>query len=93
MTFNQYSVYSIVSTTENNDQSDILKVLALLDQVKNLENINEAKDWLKTNWNIRDDIQNFPLTKDVKLSAQTGKKYFNITIEQKNQIESFNFNK
>ena len=93
MTFNQYSVYSIVSTTENNDQSDILKVLALLDQVKNLENINEAKDWLKTNWNIRDNIQNFPLTKDVKLSAKKKKKYFNITIEQKNQIESYNFNK
>ena len=93
MTFNQYSVYSIVSTTENNDQSDILKVLELLEQVKNLENASEAKDWLKTNWNIRDDIRNLSLTKDVKLSAQTGKNYFNITIEHKNQVESYNFNK
>ena len=91
MAFNQYSVYSIVSTTENNDSSDILKILNVLEQVEKLQNANDAKEWVKTNWNLRDDIQNLPLAKDIKLSTRTGKKYFNITIEQDKQVKSYNF--
>ena len=91
MAFNQYSVYSIVSTTENNDSSDILKILNVLKQVEKLQNANDAKEWVKTNWNLRDDIQNRPLAKDIKLSTRTGKNYFNITIEQDKQVKSYNF--
>lgn len=91
MAFNQYSVYSIVSTTENNDSSDILKILNVLEQVEKLQNANDAKEWVKTNWNLRDDIQNLPLAKDIKLSTRTGKNYFNITIEQDKQVKSYNF--
>lgn len=91
MAFNQYSVYSIVSTTENNDSSDILKILNVLKQVEKLQNANDAKEWVKTNWNLRDDIQNLPLAKDIKLSTRTGKNYFNITIEQNKQVKSYNF--
>lgn len=91
MAFNQYSVYSIVSTTENNDSSDILKILNVLKQVEKLQNANDAKEWVKTNWNLRDDIQNLPLAKDIKLSTRTGKNYFNITIEQDKQVKSYNF--
>ena len=91
MAFNQYSAYSIVSTTENNDSSDILKILNVLEQVEKLQNANDAKEWVKTNWNLRDDIQNLPLAKDIKLSTRTGKNYFNITIEQDKQVKSYNF--
>ena len=91
MAFNQSSVYSIVSTTENNDSSDILKILNVLKQVEKLQNANDAKEWVKTNWNLRDDIQNLPLAKDIKLSTRTGKNYFNITIEQNKQVKSYNF--
>ena len=91
MAFNQYSVYSIVSTTENNDSSNILKILNVLKQVEKLQNANDAKEWVKTNWNLRDDIQNLPLAKDIKLSTRTGKNYFNITIEQDKQVKSYNF--
>ena len=91
MAFNQYSVYSIVSTTENNDSSDILKILNVLKQVEKFQNANDAKEWVKTNWNLRDDIQNLPLAKDIKLSTRTGKNYFNITIEQDKQVKSYNF--
>ena len=91
MAFNQYSIYSIVSTTENVDSNDVLKILNLLEQVEKLKNIEDAKEWLKTNWNLRDDIQNLPLAKDVKLSTRTGKNYFNITIEQNKQVKSYNF--
>ena len=91
MAFNQYSVYSIVSTTENNDSSNILKILNVLEQVEKLQNANDAKEWVKTNWNLRDDIQNLPLAKDIKLSTRTGKNYFNITIEQDKQVKSYNF--
>lgn len=91
MAFNQYSVYSVVSTTENNDSSDILKILNVLEQVEKLQNANDAKEWVKTNWNLRDDIQNLPLAKDIKLSTRTGKNYFNITIEQDKQVKSYNF--
>lgn len=91
MAFNQYSVYSIVSTTENQDSSDILKILNVLKQVEKLQNANDAKEWVKTNWNLRDDIQNLPLAKDIKLSTRTGKNYFNITIEQNKQVKSYNF--
>ena len=52
---------------------------------------NDAKEWVKTNWNLRDDIQNLPLAKDIKLSTRTGKNYFNITIEQDKQVKSYNF--
>lgn len=91
MAFNQYSMYSIVSTTENNNSSDILKILNVLEQVEKLQNANDAKEWIKTNWNLRDDIQNLPLAKDIKLSTRTGKNYFNITIEQDKQVKSYNF--
>ena len=56
-----------------------------------LQNANDAKEWVKTNWNLRDDIQNLPLEKDIKLSTRTGKNYFNITIEQDKQVKSYNF--
>lgn len=93
MTFNKFSIYSAVSLTENKNNKDFEKVLKLIEQLNRFDDENSVKTYLRENFGIQNDVMQLAITSNTLISAQTGRKHYNVTIEYDKSVKSFNFNK
>jgi len=90
---NQYTAYSMVSATEvlNSIQKD--DVIELIEKFNGIKNINDAKKYLKTKFDIVDSVLNFPLGGNNFISVrENNKKYsVNIVVNSKEEPENITF--
>lgn len=62
MQFNDYTTYSIISNTEKQNQSEYQKFLDLIQTFDGIKTSVAAKDYLKVNYGIKDNVQKFPIS-------------------------------
>ena len=96
MELNHFQFYSINSNL-NSKKEDVELILKKLNELKVLKSEEEVKSFLKSNYGIKDDIENFNISSNIKISAGLGKKYYNVTYEYSHDgisdIKSFNYTK
>ena len=91
MDINQYSIYTTVSKNENKNQDDLAKASEITAMLHKFDNAENAKEWLKENFRISGDIKNMPIAYGVSISTKSNKTSFNVIVQQKNKIKTFNF--
>lgn len=91
MLFNQYSIYTRLSNANDEDSKQLNKVLAKLETLRTFDAAKDVKEWLYSNWKLKDDIALFAIAPNVYLNTITSEKYFNVTIRFEDKIQSFNY--
>lgn len=91
MDINQFSIYSAISKNENKNQDDLAKASEITAMLHKFDNAENAKEWLKENFRISGDIKNMPIAYGVSISTKSNKTSFNVIVQQKNKIKTFNF--
>lgn len=91
MEFNKYQYYA--PNSNSNEESEVF--LEKLKLLKTFKTEKEVRAYLKDNWGIKDDIENFGICSNIRISAGVGKKYYNVTFEYTHDgnvdIKSFNY--
>ncbi len=94
MEFNQYQFYTRDTELNKNETETTLEKLK---QLKSFKTEKDVREFLKDEWGIKDDIENFCISSNIRISAGVGKKYYNVTFEYSHDgevdIKSFNYRK
>lgn len=94
---NQFQIQAqkLVNEVNSSELKLVNETLEKLTELKGLKTEKEARTFLKENWVIKDDIENFCIASGIKISAGAGMKYFNVTYEythdEEIDIKSFNY--
>ena len=91
MDINQFSIYSAISKNENKNQDDMTKAAEISEMLLKFDNAENAKEWLKENFRISGDTQNLPIAYGVSITTKSNKTSFNVIVQQKNKIKTFNY--
>ena len=91
MQFNQYNWYSLVAGNNNDSSKEMEKVLALVESFKNIISIEDAKEYLADNFEIKDVISNYPLGADSYLTTKENDKRFSVSIRYADENQIFSY--
>lgn len=91
MSFNKYDTYSIISNSESSKKEDISKILIQIEELKDLNTESEVRDWLKTNWNIQENINYFTMSDNITVTLSNSQNYFNLTMQEENKVKTYNY--
>ncbi len=80
MQIDQYRIYSLLSSTENKSTADIEKILLLVEDFSKICSIEQAKEFLKTRYNIKNSIQQFALGANSFLTIKENSKKYSVRI-------------
>lgn len=93
MEMNQFNLYSVIVKTEKKEQDNASKTIETINKLESFNAMSDVKKWLQEAFGIKDDILNFGISADTRISVNTGQKYFNVTVEYQNEVKSYNYNK
>ena len=97
MEINKYASYSIVSSIENKKNSENKYVAELIEKFNSIRNFEDAKNYLKTKFNISDAVLNFSLGGNDFLDIKENPKKYSVRITYINKDEKecviFNYKK
>ena len=91
MDINQYSIYTTVSKNENKNQDDLAKASEITAMLHKFDNAQNAKEWLKENYQICGHTKNLHIAYAVSINTKYNKTSFNVIVQQKNKIKTFNY--
>ena len=91
MQFNQYNWYSLVAGNNNDSSKEMEKVLALVESFKNIISIEDAKEYLADNFEIKDLISNYPLGANSYLTTKENDKRFSVSIRYADENQIFSY--
>lgn len=80
MKLDQYSIYSNLSHNPENSESELLKILEQSKNFEKIDEINDAKKYLKEVWGIKDSVRNYPLCDNCSLNVIESSKTFCINL-------------
>jgi len=93
MSFNQYSVYSVISLTQGQNADDMQKILDITEKMKQLRSTRQAKEFVKTEFNITESISRFPIGNNAYITVRDTEKWYAINLQYDNQNLMYTFGK
>ena len=82
MQFNNYNLYSKMSDIQSRSVEDLNKVNEIIEMLKATDNPEFVRDWLKSKYDIKDDISNLAITPNLRITVKTCEHKLNVVVLQ-----------
>jgi len=93
MSFNQYSVYSAVSVSEVQNEENLQKLIDLSLNLKKIRSVNDAKELVKSKFNVVDYLSNYSLGSDTCLNIDEDETSYSVNLVYGNENRTYTFKK
>ena len=88
-----FEQYSSTAREEIRKNDELTLFENMSERLLNIKTEQDAREYIKMNFGIKDDIRNFAISSEILINMVSGEKFFSITLEYKNLINSYNFEK
>ncbi len=85
MDINYFNIYTAVALNENKEFKDLQRILEQASKLKNLDNIDKAKEYIKNIWRIESNIENFSLCEKCILNVTDTESTYCINLVYENK--------
>lgn len=93
MDINNYKLYSMLSDIGNQNENSLAKVLKLVEQLAKIKKITDAKEYIKTTWNLEENVTKYPIGANCVLSTKENEKHFCVNFEYEDENISYYYRK
>lgn len=93
MQLDQYNIYSTLSLNKGKSESELLQVLEQVEKLKEIDNIDFAKNYLRDVWNVEKDVKNYSLCDKCILNVTESEKAFCINFVYENKNKTYYYEK
>lgn len=93
MNFNQYGIYSAVSENIDKTEQELKKILEQVSAFKEINEIEEAKAYVKELWGVEADAENYALCEKCYLNVIDTEKTYCVNLVYQNKDITYYYEK
>lgn len=93
MNLDQYNIYSTLSLNKDTSESDLLQILEQAKHFEEIDEISDAKKYLREVWGIKDVIRNYPLCDNCLLNVIESPKTFCVNLVHEKENVTYYYQK
>ena len=93
MEINNFSIYSTLSINKDNSEEVLTKILEQAKKFEEIDEIDDAKKYLREVWGVKDVIRNYPLCDKCLLNVIESPKTFCVNLVHEKENITYYFEK